>query len=1189
MPILEGDIKLLKSQVMNDVDEGGGRATGNEIADGASNSIFTDISELDRTYGRVNLRKFFVNVDTANVDSYFGANIIIADPPDDPKVSCTLFTTNDGFDTRKEAQGRLESYVVAGPLAGMRLYGDQLIGQKVILLYQRVDQPLPEVGAVFVLAMETGVTYSQFVRISKVESSLENFVDGQGEYTRRVLTLTITDALRFKFLGEEPLRIITEANNVNTARVRRTSVADTARYYGTTTITEESALGALTAKAESIFSALVPSSTLETPIVLGDIFNKSPVVVAGVSRQVTWASNASTGGKLYVTGSIAPKTLTISSGAVDAYNPKSDDGKGNIVLPDGETVVGTVDYLSGVLSPDSTKSFAWSATPTATYTHGASFGQPAFTVSKEINLATRGSVFSDTMIPTPSAGTLTFDFMSQGKWYRLVDNGDGEMVGDEPSVGTGTVNYVTGAVLITIGALPDVDTSVIYSWGSSVDNFVRVTENTQLFSQVAVAGSVAVQPRTAIVTYTKAGVLKTLTDVATAGVLEGDGETGIIEYRVKDSIWGLSHAVDPVTLITIFGVRDEGTDITVSFKNLATSEFSSSHSMSSASASSLSFTLAQTNIKPHTLSLAWSVEYTYLDTSNLTAFGTPAIATANLTASDDGLGNIKLTSKNANNVICGTINYATGEVTINSGASIFMPVGVWVVDGLKSTPYGTPVRVYTGSQLQTFSFNFAAGTTFDVKFLKEIASPPTVTQTYTPPLSFLLAPTAQESIMPNSVAFKVHKSTSGYHNYVERSGVLYRDPNPINGAATAVGTVDLTTGRVNFTAYPTDVRVEDPVEVMSCLTEREGRSMLDLTFRTAGAPIRLASLYLQATATDSTLLRGNANTEGDITGDMIGKVNSINGIVYAAFSKPAKPDTVKYNAVVQSTLPLDAGILGLDPVRLPSDGRVPIFRTGEVAVVHHTATTLAQTVTNAEVVTLPRTRLSKVVVRGANGSVISTGYTADLDAGTVTFTNVAGYSQPITITHRIEDSALVVDTQISGRLRFSRPLTHTFPAGSFISSALIIGDMKARVPILFDQATWVSNAWADSIMSSPATATFNDVLTPITVTNGGAITERWIVRFTNTTSFEVIGEHVGVIAVGNTSTNCSPVNPASSEPYFNIPALGWGSGWAAGNILRFNTIGASFPVWVSRTIQQGPATTENDSFTVLVRGDIDRP
>ncbi len=108
-------------------------------------------------------------------------------------------------------------------------------------------------------------------------------------------------------------------------------------------------------------------------------------------------------------------------------------------------------------------------------------------------------------------------------------------------------------------------------------------------------------------------------------------------------------------------------------------------------------------------------------------------------------------------------------------------------------------------------------------------------------------------------------------------------------------------------------------------------------------------------------------------------------------------------------------------------------------------------------------------------------------------------------------------------------------------------------------------------------------------TNKGAVSERWALVFTNTTSFNVIGEHVGVIAIGSTNTDLSPNNPATNTPYFKVPALGWGIGWAAGNMLRFNTVGAMTPVWVVRTIQQGPNTGIQHSFTLLSRGDVDRP
>ena len=131
--------------------------------------------------------------------------------------------------------------------------------------------------------------------------------------------------------------------------------------------------------------------------------------------------------------------------------------------------------------------------------------------------------------------------------------------------------------------------------------------------------------------------------------------------------------------------------------------------------------------------------------------------------------------------------------------------------------------------------------------------------------------------------------------------------------------------------------------------------------------------------------------------------------------------------------------------------------------------------------------------------------------------------------------------------------------------------------------------WADSVVGDVALGTYNDTLAPIVVTNAGALTERWALIFTSTTQFRIVGEKVGQIGTGDINTETAPINPITGVPYFVLPALGWGAGWAAGNVLRVNTIGAELPVWVVRTVQQGPETVTDDAFTLLVRGDVDNP
>jgi hypothetical protein len=310
--------------------------------------------------------------------------------------------------------------------------------------------------------------------------------------------------------------------------------------------------------------------------------------------------------------------------------------------------------------------------------------------------------------------------------------------------------------------------------------------------------------------------------------------------------------------------------------------------------------------------------------------------------------------------------------------------------------------------------------------------------------------------------------------------------------------------------------------------------------------------------------------------------------------KPVYADSIRYNAVGFSYLPLNATILGLDPVRLPSDGRVPIFRVGDVAVVHHTAQTVfpGSPAVNTTL-NVGRVRLSRMRIVDSLGVVADPSmFNIDLDAGTVVLNS--SYAQgtlvpPLYAEHRIEDEAVVTDVQINGRMALNIPLTHDFPANTtVVSSALLIGNMRARAFGRFSQQTWTS-VWSDARIGNATLAQYNDTLYPIAVTNRGTIQERWALIFTSSTAFRVIGENVGEVATGDINTDLAPANPGFGQPYFSINRLGWGSGWVSGNVLRFNTAAANFPINAARTVLQGPSTALDDQFGIEVRGDIDRP
>ncbi len=57
MAINKENIKLFASQRLTDEDYGGGRATGNVVADGQVYNLFRYISRIDRTVGDASMRK----------------------------------------------------------------------------------------------------------------------------------------------------------------------------------------------------------------------------------------------------------------------------------------------------------------------------------------------------------------------------------------------------------------------------------------------------------------------------------------------------------------------------------------------------------------------------------------------------------------------------------------------------------------------------------------------------------------------------------------------------------------------------------------------------------------------------------------------------------------------------------------------------------------------------------------------------------------------------------------------------------------------------------------------------------------------------------------------------------------------------------------------------------------------------
>ena len=202
--------------------------------------------------------------------------------------------------------------------------------------------------------------------------------------------------------------------------------------------------------------------------------------------------------------------------------------------------------------------------------------------------------------------------------------------------------------------------------------------------------------------------------------------------------------------------------------------------------------------------------------------------------------------------------------------------------------------------------------------------------------------------------------------------------------------------------------------------------------------------------------------------------------------------------------------------------------------------------------------------------------------------NLTGFSAPYKIVHTVADLARLVAVDISGKLSLNKALSHAYPAdASRCSAVLPIGTMQARVSNLFAQSTW-TGVWSDELIGSEPLAQYNDAQWPVVVSNLGAIGDRILVPFTSTTAFQVIGENLGFIGVGDTTQDCAPVNSLTGQPYFTIPHQGWGAGWKAGNCLRFNVNGANYPIALIRAVQPSDPTGQDiDSVELLLIGNVD--
>jgi hypothetical protein len=1178
MTINSGDIKLLASDTMTDADEGGGQMTANVIVDGQSNNIFDDISTLDRTYGAVNLRKIFGAVKTATTDKFFGSHMIIAKLPGDSKIGVNLFNTGDAFDRRTSAKSRVENYRAQGALYNGFLWATQYAGSRVLAIFQNESAPIPEIGDVLLLKSSTA---SQYVRIIRLEHSVQTFNDTNtgGTFRRRILDVEISDVLTADFVGLEMTRL---DNQVPAARIYKTVVANAARYYSARPLALAADLGDGTVKVDAVYSQIVPASQSEVALVDNTPGGASaPVLDAAggttsFSTSISFAANVT----IYLGSACLPGTLSIpvSGGTIT-------DSAGNLKV--GSTTIGTINYSEGTLR-FAADSPTYSGTKTVTFRPAAAPARLADTVALPVTAANRGYVWTTTIVPAPKPTSLRVAFRALGQWYELTDNGAGGLLGADASIGSGTVNYTTGSVSVTLGALPDVDSAIMFSWGNAGDfiNRSALTPAPAAFKHTL--ANTGIDAATLTISWND-GAARTLTSNA-AGVLSGDGSGTV---NVGSGELEFSPTTLPLGGTTFTIAYSWGTKQTATISSFDTV------------GNTVTMDIGD-NIVPGSIEIAWVTDWTATPDPTKSLQLPVSGGSINQRDVDNGSGALRGGRSSS-------INYTTGEISFNCTVSVSYQEAL---EEENEVLLLVPDMMLNGVQrvgYVTKTVTSEVPTSFQVSY-RTAAAGNSASESFTPTgIELDLTPNYAEAVVSGSVRF-----TFGGRTYVDRSGLLYYAIDPATGAGTYAGTLDYSTGNAVLANWASGQA--NSVALKSLLTTMNFSPVEQAVFKTPVAPVKVQSFQVRATPiAGGGQVTATADANGNFeTANIFGHIDVETGVVNLAFGqwvtaagnegepwynvnviradgkifqpKHVFADSVFFNAVGYSYLPLSSEILGLDPVRLPVDGKVPVYAPGDVIVVLNDQT-VSGTYMSSATLDLGRIRLAKITVRdAANNLLAADKFSVNLDTGVITWGDLSGVSQPLTIVHRIEDMAMLVDVQINGQLGLSQPLTHDFPLeGTLVSNALIYGDLFARTSVPFDQQTW-TNVWSDTLIGSSVAAQYNYSQHPLVVDNNSCIEERWICQFTNSTTVNVIGEHVGQVLTGaSIAGDIAPVNPDTGLPYFTIPAAGWGGGWASGNVLRFNTYGPNAPTWIIQSIAQGPATDTDYTFCLEFRGDIDTP
>ncbi|WP_421717479.1 hypothetical protein [Algiphilus sp.] len=1227
MPITTQDIFINQPAVLNDQDFAGGRMSGNRVIDGDLNNLFDDITRLDRTVGRVSLRKPFVSAENADTTTWQGVHAILTQPAADPGVFVTMFGRDSHVDQRIDAQQHLEQFLAAGPPTPYYAWDTQPEGALAVSLFTNPNNALPEGGETLVLSVERGSLNNgevQFVRVVSATSELVQVQSSGQSVEVRVLTIEIDQPLRFDVPGE-PITSSTIAEPRTV--VRRTTVAGGKNYYSVHEVTEAAAIGDTTLQLDRTFTPVVPSNQQQTGITDVQVGSDTLSVVAIAAESAPLfvepiaGSSIQSGAVVHIAQrKIVPGTATVViewSGS-STRGVFTDDGRGNLVrdassggsVPAG--AAGRVDYAFGeiVITGLGVTASVDANDSSVTYRPGAAIADVQHTDGIEITEANRGLVYTRTLVPTPRPAALQVEYRVQGRWITLRERGDGTIAGN-PGEGSGTIQFATGTVNLTLGAEPDVGSHVLFGWGSGVHYPHSTPTDGMKFQAGTVRAELepdkGIVPGSLSIEYSDGTNTRTITDDGQGG-LTGEG-IGLVRYGTGAVEFEPSYL--PAAGAAAFAASYDRQDRIEESPAPASAGGFSTYTLSGtplagtlqgrvvyarANGAQIAMTV---QVDPNDVLRIVEAPTETLSATTEVVIGYNEAPSGDIASAYSGIYAITTPGGGANArggiVQSGWLTAPTpiiGEQTYTAARGVLWPDGAGSYNGtagevsLSETlvdAYADPQWQGNGWRRVTEDLTLVSAEWF---YADDADTPAAKTQDIAlSEIELSLTEGKARDLQPGGLLFALNS-----RQHYDRGGlVYYRDT---NGQEIQAGSVDYVDARIVLSDWSPGTLSS---EVIGAVVTYGRWTLTDAFWRVDAQQVQPGSYQLTYLRVgEETADQATADQAGDISGagGLTGTVDFDTGVYALAWTVEVLPEEARYNAVAVEFLPVDPDVIGLDPVRLPANGRVPTLRAGDVVVIHHTLTTTLPNPVVPDTAYSLRPGISVAEVFDADDVRVPTDrFTVDKVAGEIAFPSpldLDDFTQPLYVRHRIEDMKQCTDAQLSGAIQVNTALTHDYPAdgNSYVSSALILDqELFAAAFNVFTQQSW-TNEWSDEQIGNGTDGQYDVLNFPIEVTNQGAIRERWRIEFTSVTAFRIVGETVGEVATSDTSTDVSPINPATGAPYFTIRAGGWSAGWDIGNQVRFNTQAAHAPIWINRTTLPGDNTQDPvDQFRLEARGD----